>query len=76
MSRCPEPPAHRQARWGDEGARSKHHVRNPRHSGRNYREECNFSPDGIELKVFGSNMRDTCFPKRFQVPNNTIKYDG
>jgi hypothetical protein len=26
--------------------------------------------------VFGSNGRDTCFPKCFWVPNNVIKYDG
>jgi hypothetical protein len=26
-------------------------------------------------KSFGSNMHDTCFPKHFWVPNNTIKYD-
>jgi hypothetical protein len=27
-------------------------------------------------KAFGSNVRDVCFPKRFRVPNNNVKYDG
>jgi hypothetical protein len=27
-------------------------------------------------KVFESNVRDACFPRRFCVPKNIIKYDG
>jgi hypothetical protein len=26
--------------------------------------------------VFGSNACDVCFPKRFRVPKNIVKYDG
>jgi hypothetical protein len=27
-------------------------------------------------KAFVGNVCNTCFPKRFQAPNNIIKYDG
>jgi hypothetical protein len=26
--------------------------------------------------VFGSNIREMCFPKHFRAPNNIVKYDG
>jgi hypothetical protein len=55
---------------GDEGTHSEHHVRNPHHCGHG------LSPEGPGPKAFESNVRETGFPKRFQVPNNVIKHDG
>jgi hypothetical protein len=55
-NRHPEPLVHRQARWWDKGAHSKHRVRNPRHDGRDDWEGCNLGPEGPGPKAFGSNV--------------------
>jgi hypothetical protein len=38
------------------------------------RERRSLSPEGPWAKVFRSNMRDMCFPKRFRVPNNIVNF--
>jgi hypothetical protein len=69
-SRRLEPLTHHQAhQGGDDGTRSEHRERNPRHGG------CN-DQEGSGPKAFGSNMHDACFLKRFRVSNNIVKYDG
>jgi hypothetical protein len=39
-------------------------------------EQRNLNLEGPGPKAFGSNVHDACFPKRFWVPNNIVKYDG
>jgi hypothetical protein len=56
--------------------RFEHRVHNPRHGGRNDREQRNLSLEGLGPKAFKSNMCDACFPKHFRALNNIIKYDG
>jgi hypothetical protein len=72
----PEPPSCHQAHRGDEGAHSEHCVLNPCRGARNDRERCSVSPEGSGPKAFESNAHDACFPKRFWMPNNVMKYDG
>jgi hypothetical protein len=74
QNRCPEPPTCRHARRGDEGARFKHRACNPHCSGHDNWEGCSLNLEGPGSKVFGSNVRDTRFPKCLQAPNNVIKY--
>jgi hypothetical protein len=61
---------------GDEGARTEHRAHNLRRGRCDDREQCSLSPEGHGPKAFKSNVRDACFPKRFWVPNNIVKYDG
>jgi hypothetical protein len=63
--RHPEPQVHHQAHWWDEDTQSEHHVWNPCRGGRDDWEGRSLSPEGLGPKVFGSNMRDACFPKCF-----------
>jgi hypothetical protein len=63
LSRHLEPPVRRQARQGDEGARSEKHA-------------CNLDHGGYTNQVVRENVRDVCFQKRCRAPNNTVKYDG
>jgi hypothetical protein len=42
----------------------------------NDREWCSLSPEGPGPKAHGNNVHDTCFPKRFWVPSNIVKYDS
>jgi hypothetical protein len=75
-SRGLEPLTHCQAHRGEEGVHFEHHMRNPCRGRHGDRERCSLSPEGLGPKAFGSNTHGACFPKRFRVPNNVIKYDG
>jgi hypothetical protein len=72
----PEPMAHRQVCRENNGAHSEYCMHIQRHSGHSKRKWRSLSPEGSGPKAFRSSVRDTCFPKRFRVPNNIVKYDG
>jgi hypothetical protein len=50
-------------------------VCNPHHSEHSDQERHRLSPEGLGPKGFRSNVHNACFPKRFWVSNDVIKYD-
>jgi hypothetical protein len=57
------------------GECSEHHTCNTSCSRHGDQEWCSLSLEEPEPEAFGSDVRDACFPKRFQAPNKIVKYD-
>jgi hypothetical protein len=71
-----EPTTRCQVHGENDGARTEYRMQIQHRVERSDREQRSLSLEGPEPKAFGSNVRDTCFPKRFWVPNNIVKDDG
>jgi hypothetical protein len=65
--------AHRQAHGENNGTHTDYRMHIQRRVRCSDQEQRSPSPEGPGPKVFGSNLCDACFPKRFRVPNNIVK---